>query len=104
MAAIEESVDISRPPEDVFAYATDFSHFPEWQEGVVSVRGEGDAPPAVGSKAAVTRRVGPREFRRTEEITELEPPRTWAVRGSAARLRRSLKARSSRSTMTSGRA
>jgi uncharacterized protein YndB with AHSA1/START domain len=81
MAAIEESVDISRPPEDVFAYATDFSHFPEWQEGVVSVRGEGDAPPAVGSKAAVTRRVGPREFRRTEEITELEPPRTWAVRG-----------------------
>jgi uncharacterized protein YndB with AHSA1/START domain len=81
MAALEESTDISRRPEDVFAYATDFSHFPEWQDGVVSVRGEGDAPAAVGSKAAVTRRAGPREFPRTEEITELDPPRSWAVRG-----------------------
>jgi hypothetical protein len=31
MAAIVESIEISRRPEDVFSYATDFSHFPEWQ-------------------------------------------------------------------------
>jgi hypothetical protein len=31
MAEIVESIDISRRPGDVFAYAADFSHFPEWR-------------------------------------------------------------------------
>jgi hypothetical protein len=38
MAAVVESIDISRRPEEVFADATDFSRFPEWQAGVVSAR------------------------------------------------------------------
>jgi uncharacterized protein YndB with AHSA1/START domain len=79
--AIVESIEISRRPGDVFAYVTDFSHFPDWQGGVVSARREGDTPLAVGSRAQVTRRVGPRELARTEEVVELSPPRTWAVRG-----------------------
>jgi hypothetical protein len=33
MAEIIDSIDISRRPEDVFSYATDFSHFPDWQGG-----------------------------------------------------------------------
>jgi uncharacterized protein YndB with AHSA1/START domain len=82
MAAVEESIEISRRPEDVFSYATDFSHFPQWQERVVSARQESDAPLAVGSWATVTRRAGPRQLRTTEEITELDPPRTWQVRGT----------------------
>jgi uncharacterized protein YndB with AHSA1/START domain len=82
MAAIAESIDISRRPEDVFTYATDFSYFPKWQRRVVSARRESDGPLAVGSRAAVTRRVGPRQLLTTEEITELDPPRTWQVRGT----------------------
>ena len=78
---IVKSIEISRRPQDVFAYLTDFSHFPEWQGGVVSARRDGNAPLTVGSRAMVTRRVGPREEARTEEITELRPPRAWAVRG-----------------------
>jgi carbon monoxide dehydrogenase subunit G len=35
----------------------------------------------VGAIAAVTRKVGPRKLAGTEEITELDPPRTWTVRG-----------------------
>src|SRR5262249_40254691 len=80
MAAIAGSTEIARAPEDVFAYATDFSHFPDWQGSVSSVRPEGDAPPAVGSRAVVTRRVGPRQLTAPEEITELNPPRSWSVR------------------------
>ncbi len=80
MAAIVESIEISRRPDDIFAYVTDFSYFPEWQASIVSVRREGNAPLAVGSSAVVTRRVGPRELPGTEEITELNPPRTWVVR------------------------
>jgi uncharacterized protein YndB with AHSA1/START domain len=81
MAAIVESIEISRRPEEVFSYATDFSRFPEWQVGVGSAQREGDGPLAVGSRARVTRQAGPRQLPRTEEITELNPPRTWTVRG-----------------------
>jgi uncharacterized protein YndB with AHSA1/START domain len=79
MAAIAGSTDIARAPEDVFAYVTDFSHFPEWQGSVISVHPEGEAPPAVGSRAVVTRRVGPRQLTAPEQITELNPPHTWSV-------------------------
>lgn len=81
MAAIVESIDISRRPEDVFSYVTDPSHLAEWQESVVSVRREGDAPIAVGSRAVVTRRVGRREWPMTAEVAELSPPRSWGIRG-----------------------
>jgi hypothetical protein len=30
MAVIEESIEISRRPEDAFAFVFDLSHFPEW--------------------------------------------------------------------------
>jgi uncharacterized protein YndB with AHSA1/START domain len=81
MAPIVESIEISRRPEDVFSYVTDPSRLPEWQESVVSVRREDSAPIAVGSRAVVTRRVGRREQAMTAELAELNPPRSWAVRG-----------------------
>lgn len=86
MAEIAASIDISRRPGDVFAYGADFSHYPEWQGGVVSARRQGDGPPAVGSRAIVTRQAGRRELARTEEITELNPPRTWTVHGAGGPL------------------
>jgi len=82
MAAIAHSIEISRRPADVFSYATDYSHFPHWHRRVVSARQEGKGPVAVGTRAAVTRRVGPRQLPTTEEITELDPPRAWQVRGT----------------------
>jgi ribosomal protein S18 acetylase RimI-like enzyme len=41
----------------------------------------GCRPLAVGSKLQATRRVGPCTVRYTEELLELDPPRTWANRG-----------------------
>jgi len=81
MAPIVASIDISRRPEEVFAYMTDPSRFPEWQASVVSARRTDDAPLAVGSKTFVTRRVGPRQLRSTEEVEELHPPKSWRFRG-----------------------
>lgn len=81
MAPIIASVEISRRPEDVFTYITDPSHLPEWQESVVRVKTDASVPTGGGSRAVVTRRVGPREIDMTTEITDLEPPRSWRVRG-----------------------
>jgi uncharacterized protein YndB with AHSA1/START domain len=79
MAPIVNSVEISRRPEDVFAYVTDPTHLPEWQESVVSVSADG--PFTVGSRAVVTRRVGRMERAMTSEIADLSPPNGWAIRG-----------------------
>jgi uncharacterized protein YndB with AHSA1/START domain len=81
MAPIVSSIEIARPPEEVFSYVTDPSRMAEWQESVVSARLEGDGPPAVGSKAITNRRVGRRERTMTMEMTNLSPPTSWAVRG-----------------------
>jgi uncharacterized protein YndB with AHSA1/START domain len=80
MAPIVSSIEIARPPEQVFSYVTDPSRLAEWQESV-GARAEGGGPPAVGSKAITTRRIGRRERTMTMEITNIGPPRSWAVRG-----------------------
>ena len=81
MAPIVSSVEIARSPDDVFSYVTDPSRLTEWQESLVSARPEGGGPPAVGSKVITTRRVGRGERTMTMEMTEISPPRSWAVRG-----------------------
>jgi uncharacterized protein YndB with AHSA1/START domain len=81
MAAIVESIEIARRPEDVFSYVTDPAHLPDWQESVVSVRREGEGPVVVGSRVVVTRRVGRRDRAMTVEMSELNPSSSWAVRG-----------------------
>jgi uncharacterized protein YndB with AHSA1/START domain len=81
MKVIRQSIQISRRPEDVFAYATDFAKFPEWQVGAASARQKPDSPDGLGASAAVTRKVGPARFARTEVIRRYHPPRTWTVEG-----------------------
>jgi uncharacterized protein YndB with AHSA1/START domain len=81
MPPIVSSIDIARPPDEVFSYVTDPSRFAEWQDDVVSVRLEGDRPPGVGSRFTTTRRIGGAERTMTQEITEISAPRSWAVHG-----------------------
>lgn len=81
MSAIVESIEIARSPGEVFEYATDLSRYPEWQGGVGSARMQGGVGPIkAGSRAVMTRRVGPRMVEYIEEITEFNPPRSWTVR------------------------
>jgi uncharacterized protein YndB with AHSA1/START domain len=81
VALIVSDVDIARPPDEVFAYATDPSRFGEWQAGVVSGHIEPDGPPAVGSTCIMTRRIGGSDRTSTSEITEISPPSAWAIHG-----------------------
>ena len=81
MPPIVSSVEIARPPDEVFTYVTDPSRFPEWQHDVVSVRIEGDGRPGVGSRFTTTRRIGGVERTMTQEITEVSLPRSWVVHG-----------------------
>jgi uncharacterized protein YndB with AHSA1/START domain len=81
MAPIRSTAEVARPPEEVFAYVTDPARFAEWQQGVVSGRMEGSEPHAVGDRCLTTRRIGGSERLVTSEITHIDPPRGWGVRG-----------------------
>ena len=81
MAPITSSIEIARPPEDVFAYIDDLSRHGEWQTAIEQVTVETEGPTRVGSRARDRRRVpgGVREI--TYEITEHDPPRRASFRG-----------------------
>jgi uncharacterized protein YndB with AHSA1/START domain len=80
MAPIVNIVEINRSPEDVFAYVTDPERFPEWQDAVVRARRKDDGPVRQGLKIELTRRMGSREQTMTSELTEYNPPRSYAFR------------------------
>ena len=81
MAAIMESIEISRRPEDVFTYLSDLARHGEWQEQIVSVKVDTDGPTRVGSRATEVRRAGGRELTGTYEMTEVDSPRSFAFKG-----------------------
>ncbi len=81
MSAIRKSIDIDRRPEDVYAYITDPTHLPEWQDSAVAAVPMGELPVHVGSQVVVTRRIGKRSIPTKMEYTELDPPRSWHLHG-----------------------
>jgi len=81
MAAVVDSVEVSRRPEEVFAYLDDLSRHGEWQENVSSIEVDGGRSTEVGSRATETRRLGGFEHRVTYEITERTPPSGFAFQG-----------------------
>jgi uncharacterized protein YndB with AHSA1/START domain len=78
---IVSTIDIARPPEEVFAYATDPARFAEWQNDVIRVQIEDGQPPGVGCRFSTIRRVGRIERTMAQQITAIEAPRIWAARG-----------------------
>jgi hypothetical protein len=81
MSPISTSVDVNRPAREVFAYATDPTRFHEWQKGVVDGHLEGGGTPTVGTRCLTTRKIGMANRPSTSELTHIDPPNTWGVRG-----------------------
>jgi len=81
MASIGTSVEIARSPEDVFAYITDVSRHPEWQEGLVAATLESEGPVRVGSRIVHRRKLGLGTVAATSEITAFNPPEVVGFRG-----------------------
>jgi uncharacterized protein YndB with AHSA1/START domain len=89
MPPIVTSAEIGRPAGEVFAYATDPTRFKKWQKGVVDghMDGPADGTPAVGAKCVTTRRIGGASRPSTSELVQIDPPRTWGVRGTDGPIR-----------------
>jgi uncharacterized protein YndB with AHSA1/START domain len=87
---ISNSIEIDRPPEDVFAYIDDLDRHGEWQDAIIKARKEPPSATRVGTRNFETRRVpgGPREF--VSEIIEHDPPRRIVAGGLTGPLRPTL--------------
>jgi hypothetical protein len=81
MAPTVASTVVGRPATQVFAYATDPAYFREWQQGLIDGHLDPPGPPQVGTKCLTTRRIGGASRVVTSEVTHINPPRTWGVRG-----------------------
>ena len=73
MVRVEHVVEIARPPADVFAFLTDPSNLPLWQESCVAARSEDGEPISPGTQIAEQRRFLGREARTLMKVVELEP-------------------------------
>jgi hypothetical protein len=81
MAPITTTIQIDRGADEVFAYATDPSRFSEWQQGVTGGHMDADGTPTVGTRCHTTRRIGGADRPSVSEVTHINPPKTWGVRG-----------------------
>lgn len=83
MIRFSNTIDIARPPAEVFAYLVDLEHTPEWNWAITSTRKVSPGPIAVGSRFQLTRSV-PRPAVEMLEVTRLDPGRRIEVVGDLA--------------------
>jgi hypothetical protein len=81
MAPTIASTVVERPAAEVFAYATDPARFHEWQHGLIDGHLDPPGPAQVGTRCVTTRRIGGANRAVISELTHIDAPRTWGVRG-----------------------
>jgi len=82
---IEHSLEISRPPEEVFALLVDLDRLPDWQSSAIEARSDG--PLELGSIVHEKRRFLGRELADELEVVAFDPPRRLALRSQSGPLR-----------------
>jgi uncharacterized membrane protein len=74
----EFSIDVDRPPSEVFAFITDADRLPEWQSDVVEAEWQGER--ARGARIREVRRFLGRRLEIEQEVTDYEPGRRFGLR------------------------
>ena len=73
MARIEESVEIKRPVDKVFAYTTDAKSWPKWQSTIPEAEQTSQGPVGVGTTFKGTIHMMGLSMKWTAKATEYEP-------------------------------
>lgn len=84
MALLQETLEIARPLDEVFAFVGDFANTKDWDPGVSDSRKVTDGPVGVGSRYAVDVVFGGRTLPMTYEVTTWDPPNRVVLRGEGS--------------------
>ena len=79
MGVYEHSVEIARPPEEVFAFVTETANYPRWQPSLVEIRPVTRGPLRLGSEAIEVRRFLGREVETSWRCVEHKPGSRTAI-------------------------
>jgi uncharacterized membrane protein len=77
MTKIEESIEIKRPVEKVFAYTTDAKNWPKWQSFILEAEQTSQGPMNVGTTFKGVSRMMGRSMKWTAIATEYESNKKW---------------------------
>ena len=75
MIKVETSVVIARPPNEVFAYISNFENNPQWQSGMQEAKFTSEGPLDVGSTYTQVAKFLGRRIESTFEVIEYQPNR-----------------------------
>jgi len=84
MAHYKASLDTPRPPEEMFAYLSDFSTTEEWDPGVIEAKRLGEEPVGEGSEFRLLASFLGRKTPLTYRIVEYDPPHAVTFRGESS--------------------
>jgi uncharacterized membrane protein len=77
MARIEESIEINRPVDKVFAYTTDAKNWPEWQSFIPEAEQTSQGPMSIGTTFKGVSRMMGRSMKWTAVATEYKSNKKW---------------------------
>ena len=84
MAHYNASLDTSRPPDEMFAYLSDFSSTQEWDPGVIEAERLGEQPVREGTEFRLLASFLGRKIPLTYRIVEYDPPSAVTFRGESS--------------------
>ena len=80
MINVEVSSIINRPLEDVFAFFTEPTNNPKWEEGLIECRKVSPGPMGVGTQVLEVRKFMGRQMESTLDVTAYETNKKYAVK------------------------
>lgn len=80
MAHSQASIEIKRPADEVFAYAADVGHFPEWSSEAIEAEQISEGPLGAGTRVRAVGKFLGRRLEQTIEVTAYEPPARFAFK------------------------
>jgi len=87
MIRLRETIQVARPIDEVFAYASNFSNTAQWDPGVVASRKISRGPVGVGTEFTLRVRFGPRSIPMTYVVREYGPQKRVALEGKGDSVR-----------------
>jgi carbon monoxide dehydrogenase subunit G len=84
MAHYNASIDTSHPPDEMFAYLSDFSSTQEWDPGVIEAERLDDGPVHEGTEFRLLASFLGRQIPLTYRIVEYDPPNAVTFRSESS--------------------
>ena len=81
MIRLRETIEVPRPIDEVFAYASNFGNAAQWDPGVADSRKASTGPIGIGTAFELRVRFGPRSIPMTYIVREYDPPKRVLLEG-----------------------